>query len=145
VAGIVRQHQRILKAKFRGTDIAAVVLVWLASAAIAPHGVAEEVETPPEPAFSVLESLERLPLPLEPKPLSPDTVKLCEDKPAGGLAWIDRMRASIYRRTCLAVAGFDGYFGNAHFDDEYEATYGRLAVARCGTSAINGIRASGLA
>jgi hypothetical protein len=67
------------------------------------------------------------PLPIELKGLPPDLVELCEDKP-GGPAWIDRMQASLYRTLCLSTARFDGFFGNARFDDEYQATRGSIAV-----------------
>jgi hypothetical protein len=68
-----------------------------------------------------------LPLPIEPKGLPPDPTELCEDKP-GGLTWLDRMQSGLYRTVCLTAARFDGFFGNARFDDEYEATHGSLSV-----------------
>ena len=84
--------------------------------------------TPPlEPASSTPSWVDLVPLPLEPKGLPPDPVELCEDKP-GGTAWIDRMQAGLYRTICLSAARFDGFFGNARFDDEYQATHGSLAV-----------------
>lgn len=85
-------------------------------------------ETPPlEPATSTRSWVDLVPLPIEPKGLPPDPTELCEDKP-GGLAWIDRMQAGLYRTMCLSAARFDGFFGNARFDDEYQATHGSLAV-----------------
>ena len=38
------------------------------------------------------------------------------------------MQAGLYRTMCLSAARFDGFFGNARFDDEYQATHGSLAV-----------------
>ena len=38
------------------------------------------------------------------------------------------MEAGLYRTMCLSAARFDGFFGNARFDDEYQATHGSLAV-----------------
>lgn len=96
-----------------------------------PGDVAAQASGPSEPSGVPVEStpllLANLPLPIEPKPLTEDLTALCGDKP-GGLAWIDRMQASLYRRMCLTSAGFDGFFGNARFDDEYESTHGSLSV-----------------
>src|SRR5512147_661586 len=83
-------------------------------------------ETGPVEPKAILSALVDL-VPLEPKELTADLTELCGDKP-GGLAWIDRMQASLYRRMCLTAAAFDGFFGNARFDDVYEATYGSLSV-----------------
>lgn len=52
---------------------------------------------------------------------------LCEDKPSGP-AWLDRMHAGLYRTMCFAAARFDGFFGNARFDDEYQATHGSVVI-----------------
>ena len=38
------------------------------------------------------------------------------------------MQAGLYRTMCLSTARFDGFFGNARFDDEYQATHGSLSV-----------------
>jgi hypothetical protein len=51
----------------------------------------------------------------------------CERAPAAP-AWLDRMQAGLYRRMCLTAARFDGLFGSARFDDEYEATHGSVAL-----------------
>ncbi|HET7203615.1 MAG TPA: hypothetical protein VFI92_09630 [Steroidobacteraceae bacterium] len=69
----------------------------------------------------------RVPLPIEPRLLTAELSVLCGDKPVG-LAWIDRMQLGLYRRMCLTSASFDGFFGNARFDDEYEATHGSLSA-----------------
>ena len=83
---------------------------------------------PAEPASTTPSWVEFIPLPIQPAGLPPeDAPGLCEDKP-GGLAWIDRVQAGLYRTMCLSAAGLDGFFGNARFDDEYEATHGSLAV-----------------
>lgn len=116
-----------------------LVAVALGSNAIAGVVAAQShrAETPPpDPATSPQRWVQRLPLPpwvarvplpLEPQGLPPDAAGLCEDKP-GGLDWIDRMRTGLYRTICLSAARFDGLFGNARFDDEYQATHGSLAV-----------------
>ena len=93
---------------------------------VAAHSQRQEAP-PPEPATSTPSWLDIVPLPLEPRGLPPDAAELCEDKP-GGLAWIDRMQAGLYRTICLSAARFDGFFGNARFDDEYQATHGSVAV-----------------
>lgn len=83
---------------------------------------------PAEPASTTPSWVEFIPLPIQPAGLPPeDAPGLCEDKP-GGLAWIDRVQAGLYRTMCLSAARLDGFFGNTRFDDEYEATYGSLAV-----------------
>ena len=105
-----------------------VIGLWLLASVGAVDAQATEPTTdPPQSAHSPLAWDSLPPLPIEPKALAPDPNALCEDKP-GGLTWIDRMHTDLYRSLCLTVAGFDGFFGNARFDDEYEATYGRLAV-----------------
>ena len=108
-----------------------VVVVALGMNAIGGAAAAQSTQqqSPPlEPAISRPSWLERVPLPIEPKGLPPeDAPLLCEDKP-GGLAWIDRVHAGFYRTICLSAARFDGFFGNARFDDEYQATHGSLAV-----------------
>src|SRR5689334_10042300 len=58
--------------------------------------------------------IEQLPIPVEPKGLPAEPPGLCQDKP-GGLAWLDRMQAGLYRGMCLTAARFDGFFGNARF------------------------------
>lgn len=65
------------------------------------------------------------PIAIELKPLPTEPPALCEDKP-GGPAWLDRMQADLYRMMCLSAARFDGLFGNARFDDEYQATHGSV-------------------
>ena len=54
-------------------------------------------------------------------------VELCHDKP-GQPGWLSHMRAGIYRTLCTSAAWFDGFFGNARFDDEYQATRGSVTV-----------------
>jgi hypothetical protein len=71
--------------------------------------------------------LDHVPLPIEPRALPPDPTELCQDRP-GEAAWIDRVHAGLYRTICLSAARFDGFFGNARFDDEYEATHGSLSI-----------------
>lgn len=56
----------------------------------------------------------------------------CHDKPPAP-AWLDRMQASLYRATCLTASRFDGLFGDERFDEQYQATYGRLSVGAIGS------------
>jgi hypothetical protein len=94
---------------------------------VAAQSPPQETPPPPESVTSTPSWMDVVPLPIEPKGLPPDITELCEDKP-GGLAWIDRMRAGVYRTMCLSAARFDGFFGNARFDDDYQATHGSLSV-----------------
>lgn len=57
----------------------------------------------------------------------PEPPGLCADK-RGGFEWLDRMQAGLYRAMCLASAGFDGFFGSARFNDEYQSTHGSVSV-----------------
>lgn len=81
----------------------------------------------PEPGPSPLGWIRALPLPVAPALPTIDVSKLCHDKPQGP-AWIDRMQAALYQSMCMTAVQFDGLFGSARLDDEYEATYGSLAV-----------------
>jgi hypothetical protein len=121
----MRQVRPGVRSNLRHRVLAAAALGLIVSAGLAEAQSAGDESEPAEPkaALSALVDL----VPLEPKPLTEDLTELCGDKP-GGLAWIDRMQAGLYRRMCLTAAGFDGFFGNARFDDEYEATYGSLSV-----------------
>lgn len=109
--------------------VVVAVALGISAATGAAAAQSQGQETPPlEPETSTLRSLvDLVPLPIEPKGLPADITELCHDKPAGP-AWIDRMQAGLYRTMCLSAARFDGFFGNARFDDEYEATHGSLAV-----------------
>lgn len=108
-----------------------VVMVALGMNAFGSKVAAQSTQqqSPPSgPANSGPSWLNRVPLPIEPKGLpSEDAPELCADKP-GGLGWIDRVQARLYRTICLSAARFDGLFGNARFDDEYQATHGSIAV-----------------
>jgi hypothetical protein len=66
-------------------------------------------------------------VPLEPKDPTTAAADLCRDKP-GDPDWLSQLRAGLYRTTCSTAAWFDGFFGNARFDDEYQAMYGSVAV-----------------
>ncbi len=102
---------------------AAIVLLPFAAA------FAQSTDAGPQPEHesSPLGWIRDLPLPVEPAFPLADPSELCRDKPQGP-AWIDRMQASLYRSMCMTAARFDGFFGNARFDDEYQATHGSLAV-----------------
>ena len=91
--------------------------------------VAESPPSEPQPN-SVTEALTPIPVAvsaIRPRRYTADVTELCRDKP-GGAAWIDRMQEDLYRTMCLTSAHFDGFFGNARFDDQYEATHGSIAV-----------------
>ena len=81
----------------------------------------------PEEGSAAVELIRALTLPIEQAFPLTDATELCRDKPQGP-AWIDRMQSALYRSMCSTAAWFDGFFGNARFDDEYQATHGSLAV-----------------
>lgn len=87
----------------------------------------DEPSQSPDPATSTPAWVDLVPIPVELKGPPADISELCGDKPSGP-AWLDRMQAGLYRTMCLSAARFDGFFGNARFDDEYQATHGGLAV-----------------
>ena len=83
---------------------------------------------PPEHTTSRLSWAELVPLPIEPQGLPTNITELCEGQLGSEPGWIDRLHRGLYRTICLSAAGFDGFFGNARFDDEYQATHGSVAV-----------------
>ena len=96
---------------------------------VTAEATADEGATRPRPSSvsSPIEWIRALPVPLKPAfPLTDPSV-LCQDKPQGP-AWIDRMQSALYRSMCSTAVRFDGFFGSARFDDEYQATHGSLAV-----------------
>jgi hypothetical protein len=124
----MRAHQGARRSQHRQRVVAAAALGAFAVAGVVAAQSTEPVASPPEPqASGPLARLGLAPLPIEPRGLPSDLSELCRDKP-GGLTWIDRMQAGLYRSMCLTSARFDGFFGNARFDDEYESTHGSLAV-----------------
>ncbi|MBS1200625.1 MAG: hypothetical protein H6R27_1303 [Proteobacteria bacterium] len=93
-----------------------------------PAGAQEgEAPAPPAAPASPLEWIQELPVPIEPAFPIVDPGEICGDKPSGP-AWIDRMHVGLYRTMCSTAVWFDGFFGSARFDDEYQATHGRLSV-----------------
>jgi hypothetical protein len=66
-------------------------------------------------------------VPVELKDPTTAAEDLCRDKP-GDPDWLSQLRAGLYRTICSSAAWFDGFFGNARFDDEYEAMHGSVAV-----------------
>ena len=106
-----------------GVALGLNIIVDFAAAQSAPQ------ETPPpEHTTSRLSWAELVPLPIEPQGLPADITELCEGKLGSEPGWIDRLHRGLYRTICLSAAGFDGFFGNARFDDEYQATHGSVAV-----------------
>ncbi len=91
------------------------------------HGIGTVAAQTPAPESADAESRTSEASSTEPLPIPSEQPGLCGDKP-GGPAWLDRMQARLYRTSCLSAAWFDGFFGNARFDDEYQATYGSLSV-----------------
>jgi len=84
-------------------------------------------EPPPKSEGSPLAPILLTVSTIEPRGYASAATELCKDKP-GGAAWIDRMHEGLYRTMCLTSARFDGFFGNARFDDEYQATHGSIAL-----------------
>ncbi len=54
-------------------------------------------------------------------------VNPCRPDGEGG-AWIDIVQRGIFRSVCSSARWFDGFFGDARFDQEAERTWGRLSV-----------------
>jgi hypothetical protein len=105
------------------------MLAGVCGAALSAAVAAEKGATEPKPETksSPLEWIQALPVPLAPAFPIADASELCQDKPQGP-AWIDRMQAGLYRSMCSTAVWFDGFFGSARFDDEYQATHGSLSV-----------------
>ena len=78
-------------------------------------------------------------VPVELKDPTTAVVELCQDKP-GEPGWLSQVRAGIYRTLCSSAAWFDGFFGNARFDDEYQAMHGSVAVGASWDERDHGIR-----
>jgi len=110
----------------RGCVVVSIALGMCGAAGIAVADSSEQqILVEATPTSAIEEALAALPF--APKDLAADATALCGDKP-GGPVWIDRMRAGLYKTICLSAARFDGFFGNARFDDQYEATHGSIAV-----------------
>jgi hypothetical protein len=95
---------------------------------VAAQSPPQETPPPKSATSKLLSWVELVPLPIEPQGLPADITELCEDKLGSEPGWIDRLHRGLYRTICLSAAGFDGFFGNARFDDEYQATHGSVAV-----------------
>ena len=104
--------------------IAGTIGLLLCPGAMAQEG---EAEPPPSMVSSALDWIHALPVPVEPAFPLTDASELCRDKPQGP-AWIDRMQTALYRSMCSTAVWFDGFFGSARFDDEYQSTHGSLAM-----------------
>lgn len=105
------------------------LVAGLLAAAMSAGALAEQSATGPQPGkeSSALKWIQDLPVPLEPAFPVADPSQLCGDKPQGP-AWIDRMQAALYRSLCSSAVWFDGFFGSARFDDDYQSTHGSIAV-----------------
>lgn len=88
---------------------------------------ADEAGTLGGTASAPIRWIRAIPVPVEPAFPVVDASELCRDKPQGP-AWIDRMHGGLYKSMCFTAVWFDGFFGSARFDDEYQATHGSLAV-----------------
>ncbi len=115
-----------VRSKWRPYVVAAVFGINAIGGVAAAQSTGEPSQSP-DPATSTPAWVDLVPIPVELKGPPADVSELCGDKPSGP-AWLDRMQASLYRTMCLSTARFDGFFGNARFDDEYQATHGSLAV-----------------
>ena len=108
----------------RRAAIAGTIALQPWSAVTAQEG---EATAAPAGGYAAVEWIRALPVPIEPAFPLTDASDLCRDKPQGP-AWIDRMQSALYRSMCSTAVWFDGFFGSARFDDEYQATHGSLAV-----------------
>jgi len=105
----------------------AVALALAVAGSVAAAHPPPQSSTPDKRPITLPALIALVPIPLAPSDTTADAAALCEDRP-GGLAWLDRMHTRLYKTVCLAAAKFDGFFGNARFDDEYQATHGSLAL-----------------
>ncbi|MGB5132868.1 MAG: hypothetical protein WBO00_09655 [Steroidobacteraceae bacterium] len=105
------------------------IIAGTVGAILCATATAQESEAGPRTATtsSALKWIRTMPIPVEPAFPAADVSGLCRDKPLGP-AWIDRMHAGLYKSMCFTAVWFDGFFGSARFDDEYQATHGSLAV-----------------
>lgn len=107
--------------------------VFLMTGVIGMHSVllaaagADELEPRVDESASPIKWIRALPVPVKPAFPVADAAEVCQDKPQGP-AWIDRMHGALYKSMCYTTVWFDGFFGNARFDDEYQATHGSLAT-----------------
>jgi hypothetical protein len=115
-----------VRSKWRPYVVAAVFGIN-AIGDVAAAQATDEPSQGPDPATPTPAWVDLVPIPVELKGPPADVSELCGDKPSGP-AWLDRMQAGLYRTMCLSAARFDGFFGNARFDDEYQATYGSVAA-----------------
>lgn len=83
------------------------VLAWLLLAP-APAG-ADEPVTGPSPPLAASETP-------------------CDEPGSSANAWIDKVQTGLYDRVCGAALWFDGLFGNPRYDQDSNATYGRLGL-----------------
>lgn len=61
-------------------------------------------------------------------PETPAAVEPCSSAEAGEAEWIDSFQRGVYSGVCGATRWFDGLFGNPRYDQDSDATYGRLGV-----------------
>ena len=52
----------------------------------------------------------------------------CDEPGSTTNAWIDKVQKGVYDRVCGAALWFDGLFGNPRYDQDSDATYGRLGL-----------------
>ena len=118
-----------MASRYFATNRLCRMLAGVLGTALSAAARAEEGATAPQPEIesSPLEWIQALPVPLEPAFPVTGASDLCRDKPQGP-AWIDRMQGALYKSMCSTAVWFDGFFGSARFDDEYQATHGSLAV-----------------
>jgi hypothetical protein len=59
---------------------------------------------------------------------SPSGAQACQQPGSITNAWIDRMQRGVYTGVCGSAQWFDGLFGNPRFDQDSDATFGRIGV-----------------
>lgn len=67
----------------------------------------------------------------EPEPRDAATAAMrdtCSQSGSDGEAMVDMMQRGVYLGVCGAVRWFDGLFGTRRFDQDSDATYGRLGI-----------------
>lgn len=95
---------------------APLVAALLLSFAAIPGLAADEGSTPAEPAGP-------------PAPAASENLEEhCVEPGSKGTAFIDKMQRGVYLSVCSTALWFDGLFGTRRFDQDSDATFGRIGV-----------------
>lgn len=70
------------------------------------------------------------PAPAEPAAAVPIESSACQEPAAAQHGFVDRMQHDVYASVCNTARFFDGFFGNARYDQDSDATFGRLGVVQ---------------